>query len=56
MDSLRGILLSEPTYEEIVKLDESLDIATEIEHMIEVGKIVSEPKDKKSLSAIKKMK
>nr|MBQ4455709.1 hypothetical protein [Clostridia bacterium] len=41
MDSLRGILLSEPTYEEIVKLDESLDIATEIEHMIEVGEIVS---------------
>ena len=26
-----------PTYEEMVKLDESLDIATEIEHMIEVG-------------------
>ena len=46
MDSLRGILLSERTYEEIVKLDESLDIATEIEHMIEVGKIVSEPKEK----------
>ena len=35
------ILLSEPTYEEIVKLDESLDIATEIEHMIEVAEIVS---------------
>ena len=63
MDSLRGILLSElirayqslpepsePTYEEIVKLDESLDIATEIEHMIEVGEIVSEPKDKKTKS------
>jgi len=39
LDSLRGILLSEPTYEEIVKLDESFDIATEIEHMIEVGEI-----------------
>ena len=50
MDSLRGILLSEPTCEEIVKLDESLDIATEIEHMIEVGEIVPEPKDKKTKS------
>ena len=38
------------TYEEIVKLDESLDIATEIEHMIEVREIVSEPKDKKTKS------
>ena len=35
------------TYEEIIKLDESLDIATEIERMIEVGEIVSKPKDKK---------
>ena len=35
------------TYDEIIKLDEKLDIATEFEHMIEVQEIVSEPKKKK---------
>ncbi len=38
------------TYEEIIKLDESLDIATEFEHMIEAHEIISEPKDNKGRS------
>lgn len=38
------------TYDEIIKIDINLDIATELEHMIEVKEIVSEPIDKKTKS------
>ena len=40
----------EASYDEIVKMDVGLDIATEFEHMIEVKEIVSEPIDKKTES------